>query len=110
MAPVLNAVKRYKAREVLSASPAKLVLYVYDHIIQQCLKEDAIKASKAIALLIDSLDFEYGEISSGLFRLYEYAMRMVWEGEFDIVLRMFRELRDTWQEALSKSQLGRAIA
>lgn len=110
MAPPLNAVQRYKIREVLSASPPKLVLHIYDHIIQQCLRKDAPRASKAIALLIDSLNFEYTEISSGFFRLYEYAMRMVWEGKFDIVLRIFRELRDAWQEALSKSQVSKATA
>ncbi|HID09703.1 MAG TPA: flagellar protein FliS [Candidatus Latescibacteria bacterium] len=102
MAP-LNAVQQYKAREILSASPAKLVFHIYDYIIQRCLKKDAPKASKAIALLIDSLDFECGEISSSLFRLYEYSMRMVWEGNYDIVLHIFRELKETWQKALSKA-------
>jgi len=103
MTPGLNAVQKYKNREVLSAPPHKLMIHIYDYIIQQCLKKDAPKASKAIALLIDSLDFEYKEISSGLFRLYEYAMRMVWEGKYDIVLHIFRELRETWQKALSKA-------
>lgn len=87
----------------MGASPGKLTLYIYDYIIQQCLRKDTPKASRAIALLIDSLNFDYQEVSSGFFRLYEYAMRMVWEGEFDVVTRIFRELRDAWQRALSKA-------
>lgn len=102
MPPTLEAVQRYKTCELTGAPSHKLMLQVYDYVIQQCLRKDAPRASKAIALLIDSLDFDK-DIAVRFFELYEYAMRMVWEGEFDIVVHIFRELRNTWQEALSKA-------
>ena len=91
---------RYKAQEVMGARPEQLTLFLYDHAVQGCKKRDEEKASRALAQLIDSLNFEYEEVSAGLFRLYEYSMRRIKVGDFDVPLRILSELRDAWIQAI----------
>jgi len=99
-----DKVNLYQKNDVLSSSPEKLVLFLYDQTILGCKSDDERKASKAIAQLIDSLDFKYEEISTGLFRLYEYCLRLVKERQFKKVLSIFTDLRATWIEALQKQK------
>jgi len=99
-----NKVNIYQKNEVLSSSPEKLVLFLYDQAIAGCKSDDERKASRAIAQLIDSLDFNYPEIATGLFRLYEYSIRMIREKNFHKALPILVELRSTWAEALQKQK------
>ncbi|MEW5866981.1 MAG: hypothetical protein AB1774_09010 [Bacillota bacterium] len=91
--------KAYRTQQVLSAKPEDLLLMVYDHVIASCRAKDKKKASAGIAVLIDALDFDLGEIPLGLFRLYRYAMDKIWEGEFDDALSVMRSLREAWAAA-----------
>ena len=91
---------RYKMQEVMGARPEQLTLFLYDHAVQGCKKRDEERASRALAQLIDSLNFEYEEVAAGLFRLYEYAMRRVKAGDFDVPLQILSELRDSWAQAI----------
>jgi len=101
---VKDKINLYQKNEVLSSSPEKLVLFLYDQTILGCKSDDERKASKAIAQLIDSLDFNYNEIATGLFKLYEYSLRLVKEKQFKKVLSIFIDLRNTWIEALQKQK------
>jgi len=91
---------QYKAQEVMGARPEQLTLFLYDHAVQGCKKRDEVRASKALVQLIDSLNFEYEEVAAGLFRLYEYSIRRIKAGDFDMPLRILTELRDTWAQAV----------
>ncbi|MEW6227348.1 MAG: flagellar export chaperone FliS [Bacillota bacterium] len=92
--------RAYRTQQVLSAKPEDLVLMVYDHVIASSRAKDKRKASAGIAVLIDALDFDQGEIALGLFRLYRYTMDKVWEGEFDDVVSVMRPLREAWAAAM----------
>lgn len=101
----------YKAQEILSARPEKLILYLYDYAIKGCVAEDQKQVCVALAQLIDALNFEYESVALGLFRLYEYAMRMAREARFEGALPILRELRETWSRAIGsqvQSRLQRA--
>ncbi len=99
-----DKVNLYQKNEILSSSPEKLVLFLYDQTILGCKSDDERKASKAIAQLIDSLDFKYNDIATGLFRLYEYCLRLVKDKQFKKVLSIFVDLRATWIDALQKQK------
>ena len=77
-------------------------------------KNDIVKANNLILRTEDivrefqiTLDHKYEEISKPLDQLYDYMHRRLVEGNLqkDVtilneVLDMFRELRDTWKEAM----------
>lgn len=93
----------YKVQEILSARPGQLTLFLYDHAVRGCKKRDEAKAVAALVQLIDSLNFEYEEIAAALFNLYEYSIRRIKAGDFDLPLRILSELRETWAQAVSVS-------
>lgn len=91
--------KVYRTQQVMSSSPQRLVLMVFDHIVAGCKARDAKRASSGLATLIDALDFEAGDIATGLFRLYRYAMERVKQNQFDEALSVLEPLRDSWAQA-----------
>lgn len=98
--------KRYIEEEVKNASPAKLILMIYDLVIASLKKGDTSKARAGIRELIDSLDFEKGgALAMNLLSLYEYALRKIHEGNLDEAIEVIKPLRDTWEEAFFKKNL-----
>lgn len=91
----------YRTQQIMSATPEKLVVMVYDYVLAACKAQDGKKAARGLAELIDALDFDQGEIALGLFRLYRYAMERVKEGKFDEVITILQELKATWVKATS---------
>lgn len=98
--PGINAIDAYRTQQVLTESPEKLILMVYDYVIAGCNLKDKTKASRGLSELIDALDFSQGEIAVGLMRLYQYAMDKVREGDFDEAISVIRPIRETWGAAL----------
>ena len=92
---------KYKEQEIFSASPERLILYLYDHIIRCCSLQDDLGATRAIAELIDGLNFEYKEISKGLLRLYDYCLTRIRAGQFDEPKMIIKELRKNWEISLN---------
>ncbi len=91
---------RYKQNEVFTSSPEKLVLLLYDQTILGCKKQDEERASLALSELINSLNFNYAEVATGLFKLYDYLMRIIKQSEFTQALYILTELRQTWSSAI----------
>ena len=86
----------YLKEEVMGMSKEELVVKLYDVGIAGCLSKDERKVSKILAELIDSLNFDYGELPARLFRLYQYAMYEVKKGHFGETLNVLQDLRNTW--------------
>ena len=100
-----NPVHSYKEQEITMSSPEKCILHLYDVAIQGCALEQEEHAGKALALLIDALDYKVGEeIAVQLFRLYEYCLNMVHQKNFEKSNQILRGLRETWQTALAQHQ------
>ncbi len=102
--PYLKQISNYQENEVLSASPEKLILMLYDQAILGCKRQDAEKASRAVAELINSLNFKYEEISTGLFRLYDYILREIKMQKYKDALYLLTDLRQTWDVAIQQLQ------
>lgn len=96
-----GSVPSYLEQEVLSWSKEKLVLKMYDLFIVSCKKRDIQKMSKVLVELMASLNFDYEETSTRLYRLYEYCQRCIFQKKFDEAMQIIQELRDAWAQAFS---------
>ena len=94
------ATSTYQAAQVQALSPVEVMLQLYDFAIAGCVAGDARKASAALVELIAALNFDYEEIATGLYRLFEYALREVKAQRFEPAQRILSELRATWHQAL----------
>jgi flagellin-specific chaperone FliS len=86
----------YREQEVMGASPLHLVVMAYDVAIQACEQKNLARATQAVSLLRDSLNFDYGEAATGLFRLYQWTLDCVRNDNYSEALKVLRELRVAW--------------
>ena len=91
--------QEYRQQDVMQASPIRLVVMAYDLGINACEKEDFVKATKAISVLRDALNFDYPEVSTGLFRLYQWCLDCIRLGDFKSAQTTLKELREAWVTA-----------
>ncbi len=100
--------KNYLEQEIMTLNPIQLLIKAYDAGIAACNRKDERKAGVVLAELIDSLNFDEAEIANSLFRLYEYCVREVKRGNFEVTLKILKELRETWiqvQNCIPKESL-----
>ncbi len=96
----------YLVKDILEATPQQLVIKLYDLAILNCKKQEMVKTNNVIQALIDALNFEDEEaaqISTGLLRLYKYCQDQMRKGNYEIVLTVLNELRDSWLDAFNKN-------
>jgi flagellar protein FliS len=86
----------YLEQEIMTLNPVQLLIKAYDAGIAACNCKDEAKVCAVLAELIDSLNFDYAEIANSLFRLYEYCIRQIKQGNFESTIKILRELRETW--------------
>ncbi len=97
-----DGINAYKENQVVGASPGKLILVLYDHVIK-CLKNSDMKgASKGLVELMSSLDLDYQEISGRLFSLYEYCLDLVKKNDYEQALKIISEMRHMWATAIER--------
>lgn len=89
-------VPSYIEQEVLSWSKEKIILKMYDLFIVSAKRKDVNKMSKVLIELMGSLNFEVGDLSTRLYRLYEYCQRCIFQKKFDEAVHIIKELRETW--------------
>ncbi|MDD5934734.1 MAG: flagellar export chaperone FliS [Clostridiales bacterium] len=120
-----NAVKAYQGTKINTASPAELILMLYEGAIKFCnkaiyaIENDDIqsrnvnfqKAQKIITQLRVNLDFKY-PVANDFDRVYEYINRRLVEANIKVdkeiaeeALQYIREMRDTWKEVMKKNKL-----
>jgi flagellin-specific chaperone FliS len=88
--------QEYRNQDVMGASPIRLVVMAYNVAINACEVKDFVKATKAVSLLRDALNFDYAEVSVGLFGLYQWCLDCIRHGDYASALHTLRELRDAW--------------
>lgn len=94
-----SAVNAYRREQLLNLSPVEVVLKLYDTAILSCKKNDLDLARKALNELIAGLNFDYRDMSLGLFRLYDYCKTCIRKQEVDEAVTILEELRGTWAQA-----------
>ena len=117
----VEAYQAYRTTQVQTASPAELILLLYDGAIKYCRQAEAhldngerelahnalLRSQDIIDELAVSLDFSAGEeIAQGLLQLYDYMGQRLVEANIHKdkapiteVAAMLQELRETWAEA-----------
>lgn len=94
----------YLEQEIMTLNPVQLLIKAYDAGIAACNRKDESKTSTVLVELIDSLNFDYADIANSLFRLYEYCLREVKRGNFEVTIKILKELRDTWVQVQDNVQ------
>lgn len=89
--------QEYRNQDVMGASPIHLVVMAYDVAINACEQQDMARSTKAISLLRDALNFDYPDAAVGLFRLYNWCLDCIRQGDFASAMSTLKELRDAWQ-------------
>jgi flagellin-specific chaperone FliS len=109
--PSVGMTKRYSAaahtynrEQFLNLSPVEVIKKLYDTAILGCKKNNTVLAQNAITELVVGLNFEYQDISVGLYRLYQYAKHCIRNGKMDEAIRVLEELRSTWVKAFHLDQ------
>jgi flagellin-specific chaperone FliS len=97
-----DGIDTYRANQVAGASPAQLVLLLYDHVIKCMKTSDMRGASKGIVELMSSLDLDYQEISGRLFSLYEYCLDLVKKDRFEEAAKIMLDMRQMWAVAIQQ--------
>ena len=87
---------KYKQQDVMSASPLHLVIMTYDLAICACEQQDFAKAVKTISALRDTLDMDYPDVAVGLFRLYQWCLDCIRQGDYASAITTLSELRGAW--------------
>ncbi|NLZ38522.1 MAG: flagellar export chaperone FliS [Firmicutes bacterium] len=116
-----NPYQQYQQNMVKTASPAKLVLMLYNGAlkflkqaqtalgeknIEEC-HRNIIKVQDIITELMLNLDLSQGTIAQNLYQLYDYMHRRLVEANLKKtreplleVERLLQELKDSWSEAI----------
>jgi flagellar protein FliS len=125
-----NPVRSYRETQIKTATPAKLILMLYDGAIRQLnqaiedmddhhrrydrISNCLVKAQDIVSELMISLDFERGgEIARNLFALYVFMNRRLLDANIrkdaaplQEVKRMLAELRAAWAAVAAKTGGG----
>lgn len=102
MYPTPFSAREYRQNDVLGASPLRLVVMAYDLAIQSCERKDFEKATRAISVLRDALNFEYQDVALGLFRVYQWCLDCIRQGDYSSAIGALTELRDAWLQTEKK--------
>ena len=81
-------------------SSGERLLGLYEHAVVGCTQRNPEQVIAALEELISLLDFDYGDITQGFYRLYAFCLREVRDGRFDQPAWILRDLRETWSQAL----------
>jgi len=98
-----DAFRGYKNNEIMSLSPVRLILKVYDYILVNSRRHDSNNVNAGLTQLIAALNFDYKEVSLGLFNLYRYCQGEATKGNFAEVEKVIGELRTAWAQAFKLS-------
>ena len=120
-----NPYEQYRQQGVMTASPAELVVMLYDGCVRQLklailtIEEEDIEASnkallKAQAIvqeLSNSLDKQY-EISNELLRIYEFVENTIYEtitshnaDDLRPLVEIMQELHETWVQVARSTRV-----
>jgi flagellar protein FliS len=131
MNPYATAQRAYTESSVLTASPERLIVMLYDGAIRflnqsaAAMREgsrdrarDKMRRAEAIVDELNiSLDMSHGEIPQSLREIYLFCKRTLHAANqrteptgIEAVTRLLVELRSSWDELAAKAEGGRVVA
>jgi|WetSurMetagenome_2_1015567.scaffolds.fasta_scaffold1566791_1 flagellin-specific chaperone FliS len=90
---------KYQQEQYRNLSPVEVIRKLYDVAIVASKKNDKDLAQRAIKELVCGLNFDYPEVSVGLFKLYQYAKTSIRDGNMQEAIRVLEGLRSAWAQA-----------
>lgn len=120
----MEAHAKYLQSQIMTATPEKLVLILYDATIRFISQakseveldriseanESLCKAQAIIAELMSSLDMTYGLIAENLYEIYQFVYDKLVEANVNKDIKvlieitpLLEELREGWRECFSKA-------
>lgn len=73
---------------------------LYSRGIIACEEKNEIKTTKVLRILMNALDFQYEEVASGFYRLYDHCLQLVNDKRFDEAKEILNELNQCWNKAV----------
>jgi flagellar protein FliS len=83
-----------KIVQLRSLPTSDRILRLYQYAIGQCERGHAEPLAAVFAELVGAIDFAYGPVAEGIYRVYEYCRRKTREGDFQSVAWVLQDLRD----------------
>ncbi len=78
----------------------KMILHLYDLGVEGCRDKDKMKSIQVLSQLIKALNFDFGEIVSSFYELYQYTLHMIEQDNYNQALIVLLELRDVWEKSV----------
>ena len=94
-----NRSNAYLVKEIMEATPQKLLIKIYDYAIVNCKKGNMVQTNNALSELINALRFDDEKaknISTGLLKLYQFCQDEMRKKNHDIVFKILSDLREAW--------------
>ncbi len=92
----------YLVKEIMEATPQQLMIKIYDFAILNCQRHNLEKTNAALEELISALRFEpepVKQVAIGFLKLYRYCQDQMRKKNYDEVLHILTELRNSWLKA-----------
>jgi hypothetical protein len=96
--------------ELRGLNTAERLLGLYDLGLDGCSTGDGQTVTAVLEELIESLDFQYADISVGFERIYNYCLEQNRLGARDNVAFVLRDLRDTLSTSAAESEQASSAA
>jgi len=93
-----NPQQIYQRQAIMNASPLRLVVKLYDMLLQATFREEQGRVRELLSTLIESLNFDY-EPAEDLFRLYQYCQDLARQEKYEEIYDILSPLRDAWEQA-----------
>jgi flagellar protein FliS len=93
-----NPQQVYQRQAIMNASPLKLVVKLYDLLLQATYRKDQKRVREVLSTLIESLNFDH-EPAGELFQLYQYCQDLARKEKFEEIRDILEPLRDAWEQA-----------
>ncbi len=122
--PIARAQKNYQESEIMTATPEKLTLLLYEgalkfmeqgrvHLTEKKLEEannTLLRAQDIIQELMITLNMDYG-VSSGLYAMYDYILHCLTQANVEKnhthlegAIAFTKDLRDTWLQVMQQTK------
>jgi hypothetical protein len=89
---------------MLPGTTSDRILALYDRALDGCLERNGSQVSDALVGLIGSLDFNANGTAEHFYRLYDFCLWRSRDRQFDKVMWILSDLRDTWARHLSEQR------
>jgi flagellar protein FliS len=96
-----SKINTYLENQILNSKPEELVLKVYDFILLNIKKKNYNKANAGIIELIAALNFDYQDVSLGLFKLYTYCQNQIRKENWTEAQEIIQDIRNSWAKAFN---------